>query len=130
MLSLTKDKRVHFDKDLNSKHAELFLKIRQKLMTLIGPSCYEKQSENITSYFSKYGGICYLKTIDKGVHIGWFKGAYIDDVHQCLFGKGKVIRAHIVSKLGKSELKAITNYVDQTVWYLHKHHEEKLIRKT
>lgn len=116
-------KRTSFEKDSNSPLAELFLQVRDYIKICIGNGVKEKFCENITSYFSKEGGFCYLKAYDEYIHIGWFRGRHLDDRYYKLFGKGKTIRGQKVSKLDKHTRDAIRDYVDQTLIFLIEHNE-------
>lgn len=110
---------MRFDIDANSPNAELFLNIRDFILKEIkkdGAKAREKFSENITSFFSSefQSGFCYIRTKDDFVHLGWFKGAFIDDRYDFLSGNGKLIRAHKIKKLDKLQKDAIKYYILQT----------------
>ena len=120
---------MQFDRDLNSKNAKLFLQVRDFIMDCIGKDVFEKQSENITSYFSKEGGFCYLRTKNDYLHIGWFRGVFIEDRYSLLFGKGKTIRGHKVKKFDKLQKEAIKYYIDETLSFLIEHNELKKLKK-
>jgi len=106
---------MQFDKDLNSEHAELFLSVRQLVLDSIGDGAFEKESKCIPSYFSRFGGICYIKTEPHGVRIGWFRGIRINDKYKLLSGKGKTLRGHTLGQLGKKEIEAVRYYVSETI---------------
>jgi len=95
----------------------------------MGEAVNVKYSEHITSYFSDIGGICYVKTNKNGVHIGWFRGAFIEDRFGKLTGTGKTIRAHKIKKLDKKEKEAIAYYVQESIFFLLGHEEHKRIKK-
>ena len=125
---------MQFDKDLNSDQAELFLEIREYLTAEIEKyveKVIEKYSDNITSLFSKElcGGFCYIRTKDKGVHIGWFRGVNIEDKHGLLFGNGKQIRGQMIHKLDKAQKEAISSYVMQSYYALIEKEELKRMKK-
>jgi len=120
---------MQFDKDMNSQYAQLFLDIRDIITTQLGINTKEKFSENITSYFGEFGGVCYLRTTHKGVHIGWFRGVYIVDTYGLLFGNGKTIRGQTITKLDSKTKKSIAYYVTQTQNFLIEHKEMMKIRK-
>jgi len=95
-------------KDIAGINSELFLKTREYIIKLIGEDSFEKYSKNITSYYSKEeGGLCYLRTKDDYLHIGWFRGVYINDKYDCLFGNDKTIRGQKVYKLDKETKESI-----------------------
>lgn len=124
-----KTKRTSFEKDSIGKHAELFLKVRDFIKICIGNDVKEKYSENITTLFSKEGGFCYIRVKDDYVHLGWFRGRFIDDKYNLLFGKGKTIRGQKVYKLDKQTRDAIKHYVNETLMFLFEHNELMKMRK-
>lgn len=109
---------MQFDKDLNSPHAELFLEVRRLVLEAIGAEAREQLKDNITSYFSPLGGVCYLKTRGDGVRIGWFRGAHIADVYGVLGGQGKTLRGQSVRQIGPTERAVIREYTAQTIAWL------------
>ena len=125
---------MQFDKDLNSQKAELFLEVRECLTSEIEKyvdKAIEKYSENITSIFAKElcGGFCYIRVKEDYVHIGWFRGAEINDKNGLLVGKGKQIRGHIIRSLDEAQKKAIAYYIMQTYYILVEKHELQKMRK-
>ena len=120
---------MQFDKDLNSKHAKLFLDIRELVCNEIGEGFIEKYSDNITTYKSEEGGICYLKTYETYVHIGWFRGLHIDDKYDFLFGTGKSIRGQKITTLSKEIKQSIKYYIHETTMFLIEHNELQKMRR-
>lgn len=120
---------MRFDIDASSKHAELFFETREFIMSCIGEDAKEKLSQNITSYSSKDGGFCYIRTTDEYLHIGWFRGTHINDKYNNFFGNGKAIRGHKFKKLDAKQKEAITYYIEQTKLYLIEHNELMLMKK-
>lgn len=115
--------RTSFEKDSNSEYAELFLAVRDYIKICIGNDVKEKYSENITTFYSKEGGFCYIKVKDDYIHLGWFRGRYINDKYNLLFGKGKTIRGQKVYKLDKSTRESIRHYINETLMFLFEHNE-------
>lgn len=110
---------MQIDKDLNSEYAELFLDVKEFLISEIesyAPEIWEKYSQNITTLYAKEfcSAFCYLKVKDDYVHIGWFNGAKICDEFGLLFGNGKYIRGQKIKLLDKVCKKAISSYVEQS----------------
>lgn len=120
---------MQFDKDMTSPFASLFLEIRELLKKEIGEDVSEKYSENITSFYSKEGGFCYLRTYPTYVHVGWFRGSHIEDKYKLLSGNGKTIRAHKLTKLDKKNREATKYYVEQTKMFLIEHNELMYMKK-
>ncbi|WP_428738804.1 hypothetical protein [Sulfurimonas sp.] len=124
-----KTKRTSFEKDSTSEHAELFLNVRDFIKICIGNDSKEKYSENITTFYSKEGGFCYIRVKDDYVHLGWFRGRHIDDKFGLLFGKGKTLRGQKVYKLDKQTREAIKYYVNETLMFLFEHNELMKLKK-
>ena len=125
---------MQFDKDMNSEVAELFLDVREFIIKEIKKSdteIIEKQTEHLTSFYAKEfdNGFCYVKTKENYVHIGWFKGAMIEDTHNLLEGNGKIIRGQKIKQLDKTQKKAIKYYIKQMQIILMEHQEKKRLKK-
>jgi UDP-N-acetylglucosamine transferase subunit ALG13 len=120
---------MQYDKDINSPKAELFLEVEKFVMKQIGKDVKKKFSENITSYITKDGMYCYLKLKDDYLHIGWGRGAKIDDKYGLLIGDGKIVRGQKVYKLDKSTKDAIKYYIEDTRAILFEHTELKMMKK-
>jgi hypothetical protein len=114
-------KRTSYEKDSNGEYAELFLNVRDFIKICIGNDAKEKHNENITTLYSKEGGFCYIKVKENYIHIGWFRGRYINDKYNFLFGKGKTIRGQKVYKLDKITRDSIKYYVNETLMFLFGH---------
>lgn len=119
---------MQFDKDLNSNQAELFLAVREYIIKCIGKDTDERYRDNITSYYSKEGGFCYLRTYHDYIHIGWFRGVHIEDKYNLLFGSGKTIRGQRIKKFDKKIKKSIAYYIEQTFFFLIEHNELKKLK--
>jgi len=126
---MIREMNVQYDKDISSEHAELFMQTTAYLSSLIGETLHVKYSAYITSFFSESGGICYVKTDQKGVRIGWFRGAFIEDRFGKLYGNGKTMRAHALTKLYPHEKKAIAYYVQESIFFLLGHEERLRMKK-
>lgn len=121
--------RTAFEKDSNSPLAELYLQVRDYIKITIGNSVKEKHNENTTTFSTKEGGFCYIKASDEYIHIGWLRGKHIEDRYSLLFGKGKTIRGHKVTKFDKITRETIRYYVEQTFMFLIEHNELLKMRK-
>lgn len=123
------EKRTAFEKDSNSPLAELFLEVRDYIKICIGNEVKERFTQNLTSFHIKEGGFCYIKAYDGYIHIGWFKGKFIDDKFDFLFGDGKTIRGQRITKFDKKIRESIKYYVNETLIYLIEYDELKKIKK-
>ena len=125
---------MQFDRDMNSDVAELFLDVREFIIKEIEKNdtkVIEKQTEHLTSFYTNEfcNGFYYLKTKENHVHIGWFKGAMIEDTHNMLLGNGKIMRGQKIKKLDKTQKNAIKFYIKQMQIILTEHDEKKQLKK-
>lgn len=81
---------MQFERD---QHHPLFIRARQ---VCLAQNLREQKSENITSYFAREGGVCYLRIKNGALIIGLFRGAALQAEYPFLTGKGKVLRQWIV----------------------------------
>lgn len=119
---------MQFDKDINSKKAELFLSVREFLLENI-PDVKEDCKEHITSYKINLGMYCYIKVKNDYVHIGWGRGARLDDKYGVLIGDGSIVRGQIVKSLNKTTKGIIKDFIGQTTILLIENDEMKRMRK-
>ena len=110
---------MQIDKDLNSDYAELFLDVKEFLISELEnyvEQITEKYSQNITTLYGK--GFCsafgYIKVKDDYIHIGWFLGRKINDKFGLLLGDGKHIRGQKIKLLDKISKEAISYYAEQS----------------
>lgn len=101
---------TQFEKDMQSPNKELFLKVRELLLTMDGIE--ETQKPRITTFSNKDGGICHLRTMPHGIDIGFLKGAKMTDAAGRLTGTGKAIRVLAMSNF---EEDVCTYYLDQAI---------------
>lgn len=73
----------------------LFIRARQ---VCLAQNLREQKSENITSYFAREGGVCYLRIKNGALIIGLFRGAALQAEYPFLIGKGKVLRQWVVTE--------------------------------
>jgi len=122
-------KRTSFEKDSTGEYAELFLQVRDYIKICIGNDAKEKQSENITTLYSKEGGFCYIRVKENYIHLGWFRGRHIKDKYDLLFGNGKTIRGQKVYKLDRQARDVINYYVNETLMFLFEHNALMELRR-
>lgn len=101
---------MQYDKDLESKHRDLFLQARDFLLTFDG--MVETRKERITTYSNEKGGICHMRTMPYGIDIGFLKGAKMEDSLRLLTGKGKAIRVLPQKELNRT---AVEYYIKQAM---------------
>lgn len=93
---------MQYEIDLASEHKNLFLEIRQVLLSF--PDIVETKKPRITTYSNQHGGICHLRTMAHGCDIGFLKGARMADKFELLSGSGKAIRVYSMAELKKGPL--------------------------
>ncbi|MGB5821775.1 MAG: hypothetical protein WBG90_19990 [Saonia sp.] len=101
---------MQYDKDIRSKHKQLFFEAREFLLSFDG--IRETKKERITSYSNDKGGICHMRTMPYGIDFGFLKGAKMEDKLDILTGKGKAIRVLSQKILCKETIKY---YLDQAI---------------
>ena len=90
---------MQFDVDMQSVQKELFLEVRDYLLSFEGVE--ETKKERITTYGNPDGGICHMRTTKTGVDVGFLKGARIEDKHALLTGTSKKMRVLSLTSLNK-----------------------------
>lgn len=121
--------RTAFEKERTGEYGELFLSVRDYIKVCIGNGVKEKHSKNITSFFSKEGGFCYICVKEDYIHIGWFRGRHLDDPFDLLFGKAKIIRAQKVYRLDSVSRQSIRHYIHETLMFLFEHNALLAMKK-
>lgn len=106
-------KQTQFEKDMASEFSELFLQIRDILLSFDG--IVETKKPRITTYSDPNGGICHMRTTAKGVDIGYLKGAKIDDKFNQLAGKTKKMRVQTIPSQAKLDENIIRYYINQSI---------------
>lgn len=91
-----------FDKDMASPHRQLFLTIRDHLLSAWNLN--EVQKPRITTFSNVDAGICHMRTMPSGVDLGFLKGAKMTDDFGKLSGNGKVMRVLSVTEFDKAML--------------------------
>jgi len=101
---------IQYDKDIQSEYKTLFLNARMILLSY--PAIIETKKERITTYSTKKGGICHLRTMDHGVDFGFLKGTALKDPSKLLHGKGKTLR---VLSLKRIDEQIIRDFIQQAL---------------
>lgn len=81
---------MQYELDMQSDHRDLFLEVREYLLSFDGIE--ETRKPRITTYNNKSGGICHMRTMPHGIDLGFLKGAEMEDRYKMLTGTGKKIR--------------------------------------
>jgi len=118
---------MQFDKDMDGKYSELFLYIREILLSY--EDMKEVKKANITSYFCEGSGICYLRTYETGLTIALFKGVHLEDRHNLLSGDGKTIRHMYMNKKQAIKKVVLQEYFQDAIVYNIEKKEKELIAK-
>jgi len=118
---------MQFDRDINSSKSELFLEVREFMLNSID-EVFEHCNEHITSYKTKLGMYCYLKVKNDYVHIGWGRGAKLEDSYGVLIGDGSIVRGQRIEKLDSKTKKILKDFINQTTIILIEHTELKKLR--
>ena len=101
---------MQFDSDMASSNRDLFISVRQHLLSYEG--MIETKKPRITTYSHGKGGICHMRTMAHGVDIGFLKGAKMQDQYARLTGNGKAMR---ILPLAQFEAGVIDYYIAQAI---------------
>ncbi|NQZ84413.1 MAG: DUF1801 domain-containing protein [Nanoarchaeales archaeon] len=105
-----KEPQTQFEKDLESSSKNLFLDIREVLLSY--PQMLELQKSIITTFADDNGPICNMRTMKQTVEITFLKGIKMKDRFKLLTGTGREMRSLIMHKADTEILKY---YIDQAV---------------
>lgn len=119
---------MQIDVDLAGEYSELFLYVRELLMSY--DEMQEVPKANITSFFCEGSGICYLRTIPlKGLIIGMFKGASLEDRYTLFSGDGKTIRHLYMKKKSDINKSVLKEYFQNAIIYnIEKKEKEQMVK--
>ena len=81
---------MQFDKDINSKFAKNFLKIRDILLGY--KEIREQKNAKQTSYYSTYSSICFMRANKQRLTIAFAQGYKLQEKYPFLQGDGKIVR--------------------------------------
>ncbi|GAJ02003.1 unnamed protein product [marine sediment metagenome] len=104
---------MQFDVDMASPNKDLFMKVRELLLSYQGMT--ETRKQRITTYSCGKGGICHMRTMPHGIDIGFLKGAKMLDQHARLKGNGKAMR---ILPLVEAEVEIIDYYICQAIEFI------------
>ena len=86
---------MQFDEDLNSKHADMFLKLREIVLSF--DDIYEKKNAKQTSYYDAYSSICFIRLKKNTLVFALANGARLSEKFSQIVGEQKIVR-HIYFK--------------------------------
>ena len=101
---------MQYKKDLSSPHRELFLNVRQLILSFDG--VIEEKKERITTYSFNGRGVCHVRTMPYGVDIGFLRGVLLFDPEKHLVGSSKRIRVLPMKTLDSAVL---GRFIDQAL---------------
>ncbi|MCH9812516.1 MAG: DUF1801 domain-containing protein [Epsilonproteobacteria bacterium] len=104
---------MHFDDELNSKFAEVFLKVREIILQHKG--IREQKNANQTAYYDRYSAICFLRSNAQKVTISLAKGAALQEKYPFLKGAGKVARHLYVTTLEEIDEALLHAVIEETM---------------
>ncbi|NAS30007.1 DUF1801 domain-containing protein [Flavobacteriaceae bacterium R38] len=101
---------MQFDKDIQSKNKDLFLKIRDLLLS--NPGITEIKKEDITTYSYNKSGVCHIKTMPYGVAISFLKGSKLNDIFHLLHDNRESVKTLSLKGYNKA---VINHFVKQAI---------------
>ncbi|EPJ45724.1 MAG: hypothetical protein OFPI_36020 [Osedax symbiont Rs2] len=93
---------MQFAKDMSSPHKGLFVAVRAKLLAL--DDIEELKKQKITTYAYNGSPLCHIRTMPKGVDIGFLKGFLMADDYGLLHGNTKRMKVLSLSTMLDQEL--------------------------
>ncbi|MEA3492693.1 MAG: hypothetical protein U9R27_12435 [Campylobacterota bacterium] len=81
---------MQFDKDINSRFAKNFLKIREILLSY--EEIREQKNAKQTAYYGPYSSICFLRANKQRLTLAFAQGYKLQEKYPLLQGDGKIVR--------------------------------------
>lgn len=81
---------MQFDVDSNGKYADIFLKLRDIVLSF--NEIREVKNAHQNSYYDQYSSVCFLRTTNEGLTFALANGAVLSEKFPMLVGKQKIVR--------------------------------------
>ena len=104
---------MQYNIDINGEFAELFLEVKNILLSF--KNIKETKKKMITSYFDEFSGICYLRTDENGLIIGFFKGGILIKKYPFLTGSGKHMKHLKYSSLKDLDKNLVKEIIEESI---------------
>ncbi|MEA3456041.1 MAG: hypothetical protein U9R26_06010, partial [Campylobacterota bacterium] len=104
---------MQFDKDINGKYAEIFLKLRGILLSF--QEIKETKNAKQTSYRDEYAVVAMLRDRGDTFVLSLGKGAALQEKYPFLGGDGKIVRHLYFSDINEIDENLIREIIEETL---------------
>ena len=118
---------MQFDKDINGKYAEIFLKLREILRSF--PDIKEIKNAKQTSYSDSYAMVAMIRGRDDRFVMAFGKGYALQEKYPMLEGEGKIVRHLYFCDISDVDEDLIREIIDEALILNIEANERKLLRK-
>lgn len=117
---------MQFDKDINSKFAKPFLKIRTIFLSY--KEIREQKNAKQTSYYGEYSSICFMRANDKRVTLAFAQGYKLQEKYPFLKGDGKIVRHLYFAKESDIDEKILREMIEESIILTLEAYELKMLK--
>ena len=118
---------MQFDKDINGKYAEIFLKLREILLSF--PEIKETKNAKQTSYRDEYAVVAMMRDRGDTFVVALGKGYLLQEKYLFLKGDGKIVRHLYFSDIGDINEELLREIIEETLILNMEAYEMKRLRK-
>ena len=118
---------MQFDKDINGKYAEIFLKLREILLGF--QDIKETKNAKQTSYSDSYAIVAMMRDRGDKFVFALGKGAVLQEKYPFLEGDGKIVRHMYFSDISDVNEELVQEIIEETLVLNMEANEIKLLRK-
>ena len=118
---------MQFDKDINGKFAEIFLKLREILLSF--PEIKETKNAKQTSYRDEYAVVAMMRDRGDTFVVSLGKGYALQEKYPFLEGDGKIVRHLYFSDISDIDEYLLREIIEETLILNMEAYEMKRLRK-
>jgi len=118
---------MQFDKDINGKYAEIFLKLREILLSF--SEIKETKNAKQTSYRDEYAVVAMMRDRGDTFVVSLGKGYLLQEKYPFLEGNGKIVRHLYFSDISDIDEGLLRGIIEETLILNIEAHEMKRLRK-
>jgi len=119
---------MQFDHDLQSPYSDLFLHLREMLLSF--EALHEIQNAKLTSYKDSDGmAIVLMRVRDDGVRLIFARGVELEEMFPFLLGEGKIVRHVIIRSMEDVKNIPIREMIGESLVLAMEHREMRKMRK-
>lgn len=118
---------MQFDKDINGKYAEIFLKLREILLSF--QDIKETKNAKQTSYSDSYAIVAMMRDIGDKFVFALGKGYTLQEKYPFLEGDGKIVRHMYFSDISDVNENLVREIIEETMILNMEAYEMKRLQK-